>query len=113
MLDYLIACYHEKLWYLNIINTKWFVCGIAIVFNGFKAPYHSHKEAERYYIVYGTGKLLVNDKITIEKSPTIVDIPSNAIHAMTPTSQFVILFYTFRKGYFKDIKYNFIDKHLN
>mgnify|MGYP000476366192 CR=1 FL=1 len=112
MLNKLKELYNQKLWHINIINTIWFVLGIAIVFKGFKAPHHFHEEPERYYIIYGKGKMLLNNDIKIQNAPKIIDIPSNVVHAMTPLSNIVILFYTFPKGYFENIKYNYKSEYL-
>lgn len=112
MIDYIYKIYNQKLWHINLIDTVWFVLGLAIVFKGFEAPHHFHAEPEKYYFLYGTGKLLLNNNITIKQSISTVEIPSNCIHAMTPISNIVILIYYFPTGYFKKIKYNYTGQKL-
>lgn len=36
--------------------------GVALVFKGFDAPLHKHKEKETYFFVYGTGKMHLGGK---------------------------------------------------
>lgn len=78
--------------------------GIALVFKNFEATHHFHKEEETYYFAFGKGKLLLGEEVFEIQAPAVVTIPSNVVHAMTPISRFVILFYSFREGPFKGNK---------
>ena len=89
------------------------VKGIAIVKKGFKARLHSHQEEEGYQFLYGTGKLLLETQTIEIESPQFIMIPSNAVHAMTPITDFVILLFTFQKGPFENIIYHYRDEYLN
>jgi mannose-6-phosphate isomerase-like protein (cupin superfamily) len=103
---------YQKLLHLNIIDLSFLIFGVALVFRDFDAPHHFHKEEETYYFVYGTGKLLLGSEVREVQAPAVVNIPSNTVHAMTPVSKFVILFYTFQKGPFHSIKYTYLDKKM-
>jgi hypothetical protein len=41
----------------NFINFSFLIMGMALVFNGFDAPLHKHREEETYVFVWGTGHL--------------------------------------------------------
>lgn len=98
--------------WILITNTPESVKGIAIVRKGFKARLHSHLEEEGYHFLYGTGLLSIHGESVTVNSPYFITIPSNAIHAMTPISEFVILLFTFPKGPFEEIKYHYTDQYL-
>ena len=98
--------------FINATNTSHSVWGVAIVRRGFVATKHFHREAEMYYFLYGRGKLAVNDDIHIATAPCMRYIPPNAVHAMTPLSDYVILVYSFPTGPYESIRYNFTNSHL-
>lgn len=102
----------KKLKWCNIIDNKNLVLGIALIKRGFVAQLHKHKEAENYYFLYGIGRLAIDKKISIIKSYKKIKIPANVPHAMTPISKYVILAYTFRKGPFRKINYQYLDSKL-
>jgi len=97
----------EKIWYKNIIDKSDGILGICLVFNGYKAFKHNHKEDETYFFLYGTGKMFCDNKTFIVNSPDIIKIKGNDLHCMTPISEYVILMYYFKQGPFDKIKYNY------
>jgi mannose-6-phosphate isomerase-like protein (cupin superfamily) len=103
---------YQKLLHLNIIDWSFLIFGVALVFRDFDAPHHFHAEDETYYFFYGTGKLLLGSEVRDVRAPAVVHIPGNTIHAMTPSSRFVILFYSFNKGPFRNIEYTYLDKKM-
>jgi mannose-6-phosphate isomerase-like protein (cupin superfamily) len=103
---------YQKLLHLNFIDFSFLVMGVALVFRNFKATHHFHKEEETYYFAYGTGRLRLGDKEQLIHAPAVVTIPPNVVHAMTPVSSFVLLFYSFHEGPFKSIDYTYFDKHM-
>lgn len=88
------------------------VQGIAYVQKGFKAQLHYHQEAEDYYFIYGSGLLFHNGKQDIIHAPRKIHIKANDIHAMTPLSDYVVLFYQFGTGPFSTIKYTYLKSYL-
>ena len=88
------------------------VQGIAYVKKGFQAQLHQHPEAEDYYFVYGTGILYHNRKREIIHAPKKIHIEADDIHAMTPLSDYVVLFYQFAKGPFSSVKYTYLKSYL-
>ena len=102
----------DKLSYINIADTADKVYGIAYVKKGFKAQLHFHKEPETYFFIYGSGKLYIKDRIMEVHSPYKLNIKSNRIHAMTPITDYVLLFYVFSKGPFDKINYTYLNSHL-
>ena len=81
------------------------VRGIAIVFRGYKAEIHSHKEEEKYDLLKGEGILHLDGEEIIIKAPYKVLIPGGVRHAMLPISSYVILEYSFDTGPFDNIHY--------
>lgn len=102
----------NKLKWINIIDTKKLIIGIALVKKSFVAQLHTHKKPENYYFLYGSAKMALGNDILMINSPKKIKIPSNIPHAMTPITSFVILVYTFYKGPFKDIKYTYLQSTL-
>lgn len=102
----------ENLNFLNIINNKSSVWGIAMIEKGFVAYKHRHEEAETYYFLRGTGKLAIGGKTEIVESPCVRYIPSNVLHAMTPVTESVLLLYSFSRGPYEKIDYQFTRSHL-
>ena len=103
---------YQKLLHLNIIDLSFLVFGVALIFRDFEATHHFHAEEETYYFCWGRGKLLLGDSIREVQAPAVVQIPGNTVHAMTPVSRFVILFYSFKQGPFHSIKYTYLNKHM-
>lgn len=97
--------------WINIRDNS-IVQGIAYVKKGFQAELHYHPEAEDYYFVYGIGLLYHNGKREIIYAPKKIHIKANDIHAMTPLSDYVILFYQFGTGPFSSIKYTYLKSYL-
>lgn len=97
--------------WLNIRDNT-IVQGIAYVQKGFKAQLHYHQEAEDYYFIYGSGLLFHNGKQDIIHAPRKIHITANDIHAMTPLSDYVVLFYQFGTGPFSTIKYTYLKSYL-
>lgn len=89
-----------------------YVLGFALIFKGFKAQYHQHKEKEYYYLLFGTGKIFVDNCIFIANPRKTITIQSNQIHAMTPISNVILLCYWFESGPFDKIKYVYHDQFL-
>lgn len=102
----------DKLRWCNIIDSKKWVLGVALVKRGFVAQLHRHSEAENYYFIWGTGRMQVGDKVSVVTSPQKIKIGGNVPHAMTPLSSYVVLAYTFRKGPFRSIVYDYLDSEL-
>ena len=102
----------DNISYINITDTRDKVYGIAYVKKGFKAQLHFHKEPEVYYFIYGSGKLAIEDQLYNIHSPYKLTIKSNEIHAMTPITDYVLLFYVFSKGPFDKINYNYLPSFL-
>lgn len=110
--NYVPSWVYQKLIHLNIIDFSFLVFGVAIIFRGFDAPHHFHKEEEMYYFCYGRGRLLLGDHVQEVHAPSVVRILGNTVHAMTPVSPFVVLFYSFKEGPFCNIKYTYLDKKM-
>ena len=102
----------QKLIHVNIIDWSFLIFGVALIFKGFDAPHHYHKEEEMYYFCYGKGRLLLGDTVVEVQAPAVVRIPPNCVHAMTPVSRFVLLCYTFNEGPFERISYTYLDKKM-
>ena len=102
----------DRLIWFNVVDTSNCILGVAMVKNGFVAQLHTHEEAEDYYFLWGVGRMAIGEEITIVSAPKRVRIPGNVPHAMTPLSKFVILVYTFGKGPFQNIRYNYLDSKL-
>ena len=98
-------------WY-NIFDSEKYIYGIAYIKKGFKAYLHNHAEKEIYYILEGTGKLFIDNKIKKVYQFDKIHIKSNVYHAMTPISDYMVLLYYFPKGPFQKIKYNYLNSHL-
>ena len=97
----------------NYENNEKNIWGYALVYKGFNAFLHKHKEAETYYFIYGIGKLYIDGYIYIIKSPKIVYIPGNMYHAMTPISDYVLLLYNFNNCCkFENINYHYLSSKL-
>lgn len=88
------------------------VQGIAYVKKGYQAELHHHPQAEDYYFIYGTGMLYHNGIREIISAPKKIHIEANDIHAMTPLSDYVVLFYQFANGPFSSIKYTYLNSYL-
>lgn len=101
-----------KLQFKRFIDSKYGVFGICVVRKGFEAYLHRHLEVETYYFMYGTGKLQIGDDVMKVRWPCIKQIPSNAYHAMTPISDFVILLYSFPCGPMQSVKYHYLNTKL-
>ena len=104
----------EKIKWFNFYDGKNGIYGIAYVEKGFNAQLHFHNEPEYYYFLYGKGKVYINGKIRIiDVNDGKITIPSNAIHAMTPCTNFVILMYVFHcQTPFHQIKYCWLTNYL-
>ena len=102
----------NSLKWINIYDNINYIGGIAYVKKGFLAQIHSHEEVEDYYFIFGIGKLYINGEVSIIKSPTKIKIGSNIKHAMTPITDYVVIYYSFSKGPFKSIKYHYYEAKL-
>ena len=104
--------HEDNISYINIVNTNDKVYGLAYVKKHFKAQLHFHEEPEFYYFIYGTGKLYIDNAIYEIHSPQKIQIKSNKVHAMTPYTDYVLLFYVFSHGPFDKIKYTYLNSYL-
>ena len=93
--------------YWNFWNTKKRVIGITIIMKGFTDKLHSHNSSEYYYLLWGSGKLYIDNVIKTINAPYKYFIPIHEKHKLIPTSNFLILLYYFPKGPFNKIKYIF------
>ncbi len=85
------------------------VFGLALVYRGYDAPLHHHREHETYYLLWGTGTMWRNGAIESVSAPARIHIPGGTAHAMTPSSEFMLLGYSFPKGPFASIEYTWPD----
>lgn len=102
--------YEKNIFYFTIKNDNG-VIGIAYVKKNFKAQIHQHREEETYIFLEGAGRLHLNNKEKII-SNEIINIPSNAKHAMTPVTDYVLLIFMFNNISFQNIKYKYFDKSI-
>ena len=67
------------------------VVGVAIVYKGFEATLHRHPQPEVYVFIEGTGRLFVDGTVYVVEAPAAVHIEGDAVHAMTPVTDRVVL----------------------
>ena len=67
------------------------VVGVAIVYKGFEATLHRHPQPEVYVFIEGTGRLFVDGSVYIVEAPAVIHIEGDAVHAMTPVTDRVVL----------------------
>ena len=93
----------------DITPTDSMAAGVAEIAPGDGAlRLHSHAEAEIYYIIEGTGILLLQGRETVVGAGTAVFIPGNAEHGLRNESGATLkLFYVFPTGRFSDVVYRF------
>ena len=96
--------------WINLINTTVGILGLALVYRGYEAPLHHHVESETYYLLLGDAKMWLNGKVQSVSAPSVLKIPSNIPHALTPVSKWVLLAYWFPRGPFTSIEYKWLDK---
>jgi hypothetical protein len=98
--------------HVNIRDNLSGVWGFALVKRGFSAPLHRHPVAEDYYYLFGTGNMHLDGKVLSCTAPSKVHVPSDVVHAMTPTSNYVLLLYHLHSGPFHTVPYSYIKSRL-
>eukprot|EP00947_MAST-08B_sp_MAST-8B-sp1_P003358 g3358.t1 len=101
-----------RLSYAAVHDSAKGVIGVAVVKKGFKATLHHHLEPETYVFLQGTGRLYLAGRVLEVTAPAVVRIPGNAVHAMTPLSDEVVLAYAFPTGPFDQIEYTYLKSYL-
>ena len=62
--------------------------------------------------IEGTGQLFVDGHVYTVEAPAVVHIPGDAIHAMTPLTDRVVLGYAFPRGPFACVEYTYLQAFL-
>jgi mannose-6-phosphate isomerase-like protein (cupin superfamily) len=95
----------------DITPTDGMTAGIAEILPGAaRGRLHRHKEAEIYYIIEGSGVMLLNGEETPVGPGASVFIPGDALHGLRNTGDGLMkLFYVFPTGCFSDVVYHFAD----
>lgn len=91
----------------NFIDNRRGVVGVALIHRGYDAPLHRHHVDESYFLIYGVAHMWHNGKIIIIKAPSYIRINSGNLHALTPITSYAVLIYTFTRGPFESIKYEY------
>ncbi len=63
---------------------------------------HSHEQEQCYYIISGSGKMIIGDETQGVKKGDAVFIPSNAMHGIENTGQEVLTYLTANKAFGKE-----------
>lgn len=98
--------------YFTLYNNDNGVIGIAYVSNTFNAYLHRHQESETYVFLEGKGRLYLNNTENYITSPSIISIPSNMKHAMTPITNHVKLMFIFNTGPLEKIQYTYYNNFI-
>jgi mannose-6-phosphate isomerase-like protein (cupin superfamily) len=71
---------------------------------------HRHAEPEIYFIIEGTGIMMLEGSETVVTAGSAIFIPSNAEHGLRNEGNVDLkLFYVFSTGCFADVVYKFPD----
>ena len=88
--------------------TEALTTGVAEISPGDQLNVHSHTPAEVYYILAGTGEIVIDGESSLVKSGTAIYIPSNALHSLKNTGKTLLrLFYVFAVDTFAEVDYFF------
>ena len=64
------------------VQAESFVTGVVVIKPDGNVPLHQHLQEEVYYILDGTGEMIVEEDIKIIDSTAAIYIPSNAKHSL-------------------------------
>ena len=94
--------------------TEALTAGVAEISPGDQLKAHRHTPAEVYYILAGTGEVVIDGESSPVNTGTAIYIPGNALHCLGNTGKTILrLFYVFAVNTFDEVDYLFPGEHLS